>query len=449
MLSSELKLDGLSEQLSPLWGNAKNLISKQQTAILAVSGGPDSMAMLVGFAILRASGMCDTQFLVATVDHDLREGSADDVALVMKVAKLFGLPVVANRLSPEKRQGNLHDWARRSRYSFFARLSAAASNAPILTAHTQDDQAETFLMRAARGTGADGLSAIRSSIVIESQPVLRPFLTWPKQVLRDTLQIAGVQAAIDPSNNDARFTRSRFRRWLEAAPRPDSGRSIVAGFAESAIIAQQEAEALRHYAQASVDRIIGMERGYACGPLDRSVPSVVLARAVKMLVDGIRRKDEPAQQLDLARALWVAQRLSEEETGAWVGCGAALRWGKAKGTNVSPQHAHIELYAEAGRSGFPSQTFKADENGIWDHRFAVINGSSQPVMIRPWSPELAPSGGASPHSPTGLSNRVARSLPVACSLDDGQRMIAAPWGLEAVFGIPKNDEVSIRFGVVR
>jgi tRNA(Ile)-lysidine synthase len=184
--------------------------------ILAVSGGPDSTALLV-LAARWAKRLKRAPKLVAvTVDHGLRADAAREAAAVKRLARRLGVAHRTVRWRGKKPDTGLQEAARDARYRLLAEAAASAGYAHILTAHTLDDQAETVLFRLARGSGLMGLAGMAH---VSPRPIgadtmgflLRPLLHIPKARLVATLQAAGVAYSQDPSNLDPRFTRARLR----------------------------------------------------------------------------------------------------------------------------------------------------------------------------------------------------------------------------------------------
>lgn len=176
---------------------------------LAVSGGPDSCALL-----LLAHAAIPGRIEAATVDHGLREGAGAEAELVGTICD--GLNVPHRTLSVIVPAGNLQDAARRARYRALVDWAEERGLGAMATAHHADDQAETLLMRLNRGSGVAGLAGVRArGLAPGSQvPLLRPLLHWRRAELGRVAEMAGVPTAIDPSNADARFDRVRIRGAL-------------------------------------------------------------------------------------------------------------------------------------------------------------------------------------------------------------------------------------------
>lgn len=190
------------------------LIAPQARIGIAVSGGSDSLALLLLAAAARP-GFVEA----ATVDHALRAGSGEEAKMVARVSDALGVPHAT--LAAEWRERPLTAIQERARDERYRLLSLWASDrqlAAVLTAHHCDDQAETFVMRLARGSGVRGLSSMRahSALPGSNALLLRPLLDWPRSQLEEVCRAAGLDPVQDPSNFDQQFERVRVRRALKA-----------------------------------------------------------------------------------------------------------------------------------------------------------------------------------------------------------------------------------------
>jgi tRNA(Ile)-lysidine synthase len=194
--------------------------------LAAVSGGPDSMALLVGLAAL-APGR-GLRVTAAHVDHGLRgEEGAREGRLVAALARELGVGFVA-RTALVAPGPDLEARARRARYRALEAIARETGAARIVTAHTQDDQAETVLLRLLRGAGRRGLGAMRPA----RGRLLRPMLAVTRADVRRFLADRGVAFALDRTNADLRLVRNRVRRllvpFLEAEFNPRLGPALAA-----------------------------------------------------------------------------------------------------------------------------------------------------------------------------------------------------------------------------
>lgn len=178
-----------------------------QRVLVAVSGGGDSMALLHVLARL-APGLGIT-LLAHGVDHGLRPAAAAELDLAAQVASELGVPFTRSVLQLVA-GGNLQARARAARY---AALDAAAEHAAadwVATAHHADDRAETLLLRLLRGASPSALGVLPAA----AERRLRPFIRAPKSAILQHLERHGVPHALDPSNRDPRFLRTRVREEL-------------------------------------------------------------------------------------------------------------------------------------------------------------------------------------------------------------------------------------------
>ena len=182
--------------------------------VLAVSGGPDSTALMVLAARWRSGLKRKPRLIAVTVDHGLRAQSKREAAAVKCQAAALGLEHNTLHWRGTKPATGLQQAARAARYGLLAQAARKAGAGAILTAHTLDDQAETVLIRMSRGSGVTGLGAMQRMAVIPGHEPLflvRPLLDIPKARLVATLTVARIAFADDPSNRDPRFTRARLR----------------------------------------------------------------------------------------------------------------------------------------------------------------------------------------------------------------------------------------------
>ncbi len=194
------------------------LFSPGETALVAVSGGTDSVALLHLLAELR--GSLRLALHVAHLNHRLRPGADEDARFVQALAAALEIPVtievadVRGLAVREKR--SLEDAGRVARYAFFARLAARIGAQRVATAHTRDDQVETVMMRLLQGTPWHALAGIPPVRPLGSATVVRPLGELTRAEVTAFLRTRGLRWRDDPTNRDRRFVRNRIR--LEVLP---------------------------------------------------------------------------------------------------------------------------------------------------------------------------------------------------------------------------------------
>jgi tRNA(Ile)-lysidine synthase len=188
---------------------------------IAVSGGPDSLALLLLAAAARPDSV-----EAASVDHALRPEGREEAQLVARVCEQLGVPhqilTVEWSTKPETA---IQEEARLARYRLLGAWAQQRSLSAVATAHHLDDQAETFVMRLARGAGVRGLAGIRAAAIVPGTdvPLLRPLLGWRRSELEHVCATAGIKPVLDPSNEDEQYERVRVRRALAEAEWLDPG----------------------------------------------------------------------------------------------------------------------------------------------------------------------------------------------------------------------------------
>ena len=227
-----MRISPFARRLLSEWRRLE-LPEAESCVVLAVSGGADSMAMLLACDELRKAKRLTHNFVVAHLDHGLRGSQgALDARWVSGQANRYGFQFVTSRIDVNARvsvsRDNLEQAARRARYEFLADTARAQGAQFVLLAHTLDDQAETVLLRLLRGSGAAGLGGMRairplSNAVIEgvaeaangAASLVRPLLGWARRAdIEEYCRERGQEFLKDAMNEDMRFARVRVRRQM-------------------------------------------------------------------------------------------------------------------------------------------------------------------------------------------------------------------------------------------
>lgn len=340
---------------------------------LAVSGGGDSMAMLhLAAPWARAMGL---GLRVATVDHGLRAESAAEAALVARVCAELQVPHSTLLWKGQAGhgwdgKGNLSAAARAARHQLLDQWRG--SMAHILFAHTRDDQAETVLMRLARGSGVEGLSGMASTQMMSPPPLpggqggwmlLRPLLDTTRAELRHFLKVLHIPYVDDPTNDDPKYDRVKARQALQALACLGI---TVEGVAQTAVRMSRARDALQARAtevaktcvlQAHYEVQLDRDRFAA---LERDTQLRLLARGLQTVASNPYRPRSSALEAVLDRALAGGD-------------------GVLHGAQVLVRRDRIWLIREAKALQGHDVAVLAGGGGLWDRRFAcsgsVITGS--------------------------------------------------------------------------
>jgi len=278
---------------------------------LAVSGGPDSLALL-----LLATAALPGRVEAASVDHGLRPESAAEVQMVARVCVELGVP--QETMAVTLPVGNVQDRARAARYGALNEWCARRALAALATGHQLDDQAETLVMRFNRGSGLAGLAGVRArgSVPGSELPLLRPLLNWRRAELAEVVAAAGLSPVQDASNEDDRFDRVRIRRALKETDWIDS-----AGLAGSATHLAEAGrfvdEQIAAMARARLRPVVG---GYALDP-----PPSDFA-AIELCVSIIAKLGATARRSDLAALVARLRRGENASLGGVLARAADGEW---------------------------------------------------------------------------------------------------------------------------
>lgn len=191
-----------------------NLVSRNHTVLIGVSGGPDSVALLYALKALQKE--FKIKLHIAHLDHMLRKDSQKDSEFVGKLAGKLKLPVTIGRINvnKSKKKGSTEEAARNARFRFLCGLAYKIKADRIALGHNLDDQAETVLMRLLRGTGLYGLSGILPKRKIYGFTVIRPLIETRRKDIRLFLRKRNVIPRHDPSNKQNLYFRNRIRNKL-------------------------------------------------------------------------------------------------------------------------------------------------------------------------------------------------------------------------------------------
>ena len=298
--------------------------------------------------------------LVVSVDHGLRPEAAEEARLVAANAAALNLPVrIMKAVVP--RAGNLQDAARRARYGCLVAAAREAGFDTIVTAHHQDDQAETFLLRLARGSGVYGLASMREEEQLEGVVLARPLLNVPRAALQKIAADSGLRIVSDPSNLDPRFDRVRMRKLM---PQLAKQGIDVARLADTAGRLDRAARALDRYAETLLKEHFAADPlGVVSGPVAAlaAAPEEVALRSLARILQAVGGA-EYTPQFSGVESLYRTLLSATGET-SFKRTLSGVLVEAAKGMFLARR--------EWGRDGLPDISVAAGANLVWDGRFRV------------------------------------------------------------------------------
>lgn len=212
----------------------------------AVSGGSDSLAMLF---LLAEQGLSEN-LVVLHFNHKLRKESDVEAVFIQEICKKLNVKCVVGCWENPVLEGNLMQNARKARYDFFKKECEALGLDFVCVAHTRDDVVETFFTRLARGSGVQGLSAMKASVNVQGVQVVRPLLESSREELISYLQDKGQTFISDPSNENEKYFRIRMRHLK---PQLEASGLEYQHVRQSALALRRADDALNFYAKRELE----------------------------------------------------------------------------------------------------------------------------------------------------------------------------------------------------
>lgn len=356
-------------------------LSRWPVWLIAVSGGPDSLALMHLLARWHALSKTAATITVATVDHGLRSASAAEANFVATQAHALGLPHVTLPWIGDKPASGTLNAARNARYGLLVRYLASLPGSPraLITAHHQDDQAETVLMRLARGSGVDGLAAMAPIRVLSQDAqisLVRPLLDVAKTRLEDTLRARNQTWVDDPTNTDLTTERAQLRQ-LSPFDQTASHLSPVALCLTARRMARAR-EALEHAtthleaqsvtAVPSVSTTITRDT-FAAAPFDLRV---------RLMTRILLKCGGTHPSATLAEIETLIERLETATRASTLG-----------GCHIDLTRDTMTIYREPGRLGLPKLQLQPGTGSTWDDRFYVSLAAcaTTPCEVRAMTPD--------------------------------------------------------------
>ena len=388
---------------------------------VAFSGGPDSLGLLI-LAAKWAAKSPRRSIVAFTVDHGLRAEAAAEAKYCAYIAKSLGVKHRILRWQGDKPKAGIQAAAREARYALLEEACRKEKLDSLLVAHHLEDQAETFLLRLARGSGVDGLAGMAASRWLvdaegaTSVRLLRPLLDVPRATLRAIVTKSGLEAIEDPSNDNPKFDRVKVRQMAEAlsslglsAQRLADTASNMAR-AKAALDAETEAF------------LAGNSRVYVTGciemkaPLYLALPQEIALRVLADVLKYVGASTYPPR-FEALMGLYAEMQAGK------LGRGRTLNGCKL----VSESGRFLVLRELSAAQTVSDLVLKTSQTAVWDGRFTVtllkVPGRHGSLSVRALGPEavrgLAAAGASLPEGPKASFS----ALP---GLWDGTKLVAAP-----------------------
>ena len=383
-------LDGLRQ--SDLW------LEGCSGVIVAVSGGPDSLALAFVAAEICVQKKINIEAVV--VDHGLRSGAAGEASQVVETLKSRGIRSRCLRVKIPPPSSGKQAWARQQRMQLLCDYAQQTASA-VLFAHHYDDQAETVAMRLARGSGVMGLSAIAAVRIYQGVLFARPFLGMCKLDLIAICDAYKADYLTDPSNADQAFERARVRHWLQQPEQRLLQQQLVQLSCLSARLSERLAYALDEWCAEHIEftlRLRAKINFVAFSELNSTKQNLILRHCLAVI--GGQPYPVSDNSLDCLRV-----RLT---SGARSTAGTCLVQGNAE---------HITIMAEFGRLPEPELTVQAGRIYRFDKRWLIRttkDGFIRRLGAAGWAKRNRPSVF---QSISGWTARMGAMIPILHGLD--------------------------------
>lgn len=348
-----------------------------ETFVAAVSGGADSIALALALADLKTRKKLDSRFVIAHFNHDLRGSESDeDERFVKEFAVRFDFELAFHK-EKISNTGNLEQNARLARYDFLSRTAENLRAYGVLTAHTQNDQAETFLLNLIRGSGLEGLGAMKTTRNLESQlreseaeeqseiknqkseiKLIRPLLNWATRKQTENFCLENkVEFRFDSMNDDLAFKRVRIRKILLPLLE-DFNPKIVETLAQTANLLREDFDSLKNSADSAQKSIAAKqtdEQSLEIKELKNLFPSMrrqILRKWLRGARGDLRTLDanhlEAIEHLISSRKSGKTVQLPDGET--VVKNSGKLKFEKAKVVKTEPENYNQGLNFKSARN---------------------------------------------------------------------------------------------------
>ena len=320
---------------------------------LAISGGRDSMALMYLIYRWKAHLALNIEIEVLTVNHNLRKAAEDECRFVQKIAKNYGFRHKELTWEHEHIETSIQEKARNARYQLMLDYVREENIDTILTAHTSDDNIETFIMRLAKGSGLDGLKSINEIRYEDGIQIHRPLLSLSRSLTTEILRSTGNEWVDDPTNDDERFERIKIRNNIRSLSSfnisPDNLTKTIQRLARAH-------ESISFFTNLVSQELVELsELGHADVNFDklRHYPKEIILRVFAKALTDINGGNVSLSSLEAV----FAELIKTERSKTLNGC------------QIIPQKNKYVIVRES--RGISPVEIKIDERISWDGRFDV------------------------------------------------------------------------------
>lgn len=353
---SNLPLEG-TDRLNLLFAPVQG----EQQLALAVSGGVDSLSLMLLVARWTAQHDNPPQIVVFTVNHGLRKAAKTETEFVASLASELGFEAHILKGEIKDPESRLQEKARELRYQLIGEAMDQQGITCLLTGHHSDDQAETVLMRLAKGSGVSGLGGMARISVRQGLFVFRPFLEVRRTELEEFIARQDANAVDDPSNQNKKFERVRWRQFMPQLNEVGLSSEMIG---MSAMRLRRADQALNALTERIYDELFVIDP-FGCLFFDLADLNKQPAEiAIRLLA---RALDDAGGEGQMPTLLQVEALFEHFQSGVFAFKGLTLG-----GCGIKVKDGIGQIYREAGRLSDAAITVQPGHSTRWDNRFQII-----------------------------------------------------------------------------
>ncbi len=355
---SVLPLSKLNSIFAPVAG--------QEAIGIAVSGGKDSLALLLLVHAWSVQVFAEVEIRVYTLDHGLRAGGEKETGFVKSVAEQLGFKTTILRWDGDKPKSAIQAAARAARYRLIGQAMKKDGVGLLLTGHHKRDQAETVLMRMAHSSGLKGLGAMHPLSQLEDVMVFRPLLDMEPEFLEGVVAKSGLAPIDDPSNDNEDFERVRWRKQLPVLA--ELGLNDVA-LSRFAVRAQRADLALDLFARAQFDQLVEKNMFgalYVDLAALKAQPEEIIIRIAGEMVERIAKKSAKLSQLEGLQQDLLLPRFAAKTL---------------NGVVFRQQKGVLLVFRELAKIDAQAKKLTPGTTIVWDQRFEINNSGSAELSV--------------------------------------------------------------------
>ena len=341
----------------------------KESIALAVSGGPDSTALM--FIFSKSKKIKKDNVTILVVDHGLRKNSSDEANLVKRNAIKIGFKCKILKWAGAKPSSGIQEAARKARYNLMLSWCEKNNIKKLFLAHHLDDQVETFLMRLSKGSGVDGLTSMSKNTIISNLNLIRPFLEISKNRLIEIANSSRLEWVTDPSNLNLSYQRSRMRKLM-----PSLSKEGIDSHHINLVIKRMDSvkQALKDIVDIDISKFVknmnDISYSLSYEAINKLSPEILL-RILERII------------MVASGSVYPAKRTKVEGILSWLSSDNSIRAKTLGGVVIRKRKDYVIFYRELKGCQTSEIVYPLTSRYLtWDNRFYIKLNKSKKVEVR-------------------------------------------------------------------